>query len=204
MPEVVKVQDNFPFIDWGTEPDPKRLSAAVAKLGEGDPQAMADLSELADRGSIASMLYIGREYCVRGSKIKDLGKAKAWYARAAATGSLHAMCSLGRLYYGEGSYPRALELFRRASESGFGPAMFRMGLMYQYGHGVDRDLDAARRYFEAGASTGHVWSSRNLAQLTMMGRFGIARIPAGVWLWLTQLLRIPKIILSEEEGNDLE
>ena len=51
--------------------------------------------------------------------------------------------------------PRGLAHHRAAAERGFDLAEFSMGLLYERGHGLPRNLDLARQWFERAAAHGH-------------------------------------------------
>ena len=51
--------------------------------------------------------------------------------------------------------PRGLTHHRTAAERGFALAEFSLGLLYERGHGVPRDLGAARQWFARAAEHGH-------------------------------------------------
>ena len=51
--------------------------------------------------------------------------------------------------------PRGLAYHRAAAEQGFALAEFSLGLLYERGHGVPRDLELARRWFARAAEHGH-------------------------------------------------
>ena len=51
--------------------------------------------------------------------------------------------------------PRGLAHHRAAAERGFALAEFGLGLLYERGHGVPRDLGLARQWFARAAEHGH-------------------------------------------------
>ena len=51
--------------------------------------------------------------------------------------------------------PRGIAHHRAAAEQNFAPAEFSLGLLYERGHGVARDLDLARHWFALAAEHGH-------------------------------------------------
>ncbi len=61
--------------------------------------------------------------------------------------------------YDKENYARALELYQRLAAAGHAWAMKRLGLMYEYGHGVAEDYASAQRWYEktgdAGDSAGY-------------------------------------------------
>ena len=57
----------------------------------------------------------------------------------------------------------------RAARSGFVPAQFRLGSLYDKGGGLKRDRNLARQYYTAAAERGHAKAMHNLAVLYAEG-----------------------------------
>src|SRR3546814_14933525 len=78
----------------------------------------------------------------------------------AAAGDLKAQVELGVIYYDgqEGVRPddaKAVAWFRRAAQAGSFDGQMLMGLAYEYGRGVPKDLDPAAARYERGSAGGH-------------------------------------------------
>ena len=83
---------------------------------------------------------------------KDYDKAFAWYQKAAElSGNAAAECSLGMCYqYGYGTkmdYEKARRFYELSAKQGLGLAYYRMGLLYEQGLGVAKDIRIAKQYF---------------------------------------------------------
>ena len=80
-------------------------------------------------------------------------RAVEWLEKAVGQGYAYAMSTLESLYlYGCGvprSYKRAFDLYQQSRAAGnTEPALdFNLGLCYEYGHGVAKDLLEARRLY---------------------------------------------------------
>ncbi|MCC7348236.1 MAG: sel1 repeat family protein, partial [Variibacter sp.] len=59
--------------------------------------------------------------------------------------------------------------FERAANRDLAPAQYRLGSLYEKGHGVKKDLDQARRLYRAAADKGHAKAMHNLAVLYAEG-----------------------------------
>jgi len=51
--------------------------------------------------------------------------------------------------------PRGIAHHRAAAERGFGLAEYSLGMLYQRGHGLPRNLDSARHWLARAAAHGH-------------------------------------------------
>ena len=80
-----------------------------------------------------------------------LEKAIEYFTKAAELGSAEAMCELGELYkqgaYGlERNFKKAVELYQKAAALKSYCAYRKLSSCYQYGHGVEKDLEKALEY----------------------------------------------------------
>jgi hypothetical protein len=192
-----------PFIDWDREPDLDGLRLAYNKLQTDNDGALKELRELADQGSVMSMIYIGDDYYSRRGQIGNILKAREWYGLASENGSLIAEYKIGRLYYNDDHFNSALFHFNKIIDDGPSGSLHIVGHMYQHGKGVDRDLETAKRYFELGAAKGHVYAKRDLSRFLMSGRYGIPNIIRGLLLWLSCVTDIVTLVWTENEGDKL-
>jgi len=145
----------------------KRLSA-IRLLDSGRVrEALASFIALAREGDIASQMNAG--HCcelLAKSGIADrenyLASAEDWYRNAVdATDSVEGNLRLG--YFLIFLSPRSdaksegVEHLQIASACGNANAMTWLGIAFQKGIGVDRDLERARKCFEDAAARGLVW-----------------------------------------------
>ena len=68
--------------------------------------------------------------------------------------------------YGEKRFNDAFELFCLSSQQGHAGAAFMIGHMFEYGQGRDKDLEAARSWYQETANRGHVGAKKVLERLT--------------------------------------
>jgi TPR repeat protein len=185
-------------IDWTKEPNLEELRTAYALFATDFDLARSKLEELANRGSVASMWYLGDAYS-RGEHVaKHFAKAKIWYGRAEASGSIAASFRLGRACYALLDYGPAFEAFSRGAAKGYLPAVYRLGMMYKEGLGTKRDLNECRRLLEVAVSEGHLFAKRDLAWLCMTGAFGARKIPKGIWMAISLMSNLIMITISGE------
>ena len=126
------------------------LIRKTSRLPDPD-RAVALFREAAGKGVVKAQYALGWAYAKgRGVPI-DYTQAAEWYRVAAtAGGDAEAQFALGDLYFhGLGvanDYGRAIDLYRAAAMRGHPVAQYLMGIMYQEGWGVKRDLVEAYKW----------------------------------------------------------
>jgi TPR repeat protein len=191
----------YPDIDWTKEPDLGELRAAYALLEINFDQARPKLERLSDRGSIASMWYLGDAYSSGTYAAKNLNEAKIWYERAESSGWMPASYRLGRTYYNLKNYASAFEAFSRGAAKNYSPAIYRLGMMYEEGLGTRKDLIECRRLLNIAVADGHLYAKRDLAGLYMKGTFGVLNIFKGLWMILSLIFDLIAITISRKWQN---
>jgi len=79
-------------------------------------------------------------------------------------------------------FDRAVELFNRSSELGYGPASFNLGLMYELGRGVPIDLNQAFQFYLRAATQGFAPAQFNVGNMYARGiGTGADQTEAVVW-----------------------
>jgi TPR repeat protein len=95
-----------------------------------------------------------------------LGRAAAWYEKAAALGHVDAMFNLASIHVNEARQPTeqsgfhadkqaGVAWFRKAAEAGDAPSLFWLGHAYRVGDGVQANAQKALMYLEAAAEKRH-------------------------------------------------
>ncbi|MDE7379925.1 MAG: hypothetical protein K2N14_02630, partial [Clostridia bacterium] len=108
-------------------------------------------------GDVASMRVLGDIYSSSGhGVVKDYNKAAYWYKRAADCGDNNCLLCLADIYFDGGDdfpkdYDKAFSLYELAEEEGSIRGAARLGIMYLYGMGCDKDFKAARKLLERAA-----------------------------------------------------
>jgi uncharacterized protein len=106
---------------------------------------------------------------------KDFDAAQAKVQALADAGNAEATFRLGRYYDIETpvpDYPRAIALYEKAASLGHGWAANNLGVLYERGAGVDKDVAKARTYYEESAKAGDHHGYLNLARLYFEGGGG--------------------------------
>ncbi|KAK7233752.1 hypothetical protein SO694_00101060 [Aureococcus anophagefferens] len=107
-------------------------------------------------GSVEAMFELGRLYEI-GEGVKKIDKKKAmqYYHQAADLGWAKAQNNLAILLYFEERHAEASRYYRLAAEQGHAEACANLGVLYENGHGVERDRDEAKRWYARAAANGH-------------------------------------------------
>ena len=132
-------------INWKAEPDLVLLRDLYALLAEKPSEAVPGLVALAERGSVASMLYLADFYITDKPFARaDLSKAQHWYEMAYKGGSPQAAYMFGRLLYKSKEYDGAFSAFLDGAQWGYLPAIYRLAKMYQMGEGCEKNIKECR------------------------------------------------------------
>ena len=114
---------------------------------------------------------IGRYYLHGlGGKPKDPDTAVKYISTAARLGHADAMTLLGNYCYYLKDYDNALAWFRDAAAKEDPTALYKLGVMYEYGEGVAQDHEKAFNYFKTAAEKDHVDAWINLGIDYLLGR----------------------------------
>lgn len=141
--------------DAGSSEGAHRLAIVYAQGLAGTPRNEARALDLFQKAAAAghtrAQINLGILY-LRGLGVpRDVVNARAWLEKAAASGDLQALYTLGRAM-DEGSDQiapdpvRAADLYRRAAEKGHVLAGLRYGLALSEGIGIKRDVAAAQKW----------------------------------------------------------
>ena len=113
----------------------------------------------ARRDTTAGILGPGSDHWLAFAAASTRAAHRSSPAGDAQGAELHARYWVGlALLAGAGAAadtPRGLAHHRAAAERGFALAEFSLGLLYERGHGVPRDLERARHWFARAAEHGH-------------------------------------------------
>ncbi|MBL8337483.1 MAG: tetratricopeptide repeat protein [Rhodoferax sp.] len=86
--------------------------------------------------------------------------------------------------YARGDYAAAMQVYRDLAAQGVAPAQFNLGVMHDFGQGVERDPVAAVRWYRAAAVQGHAGAQFNLGGMYFEGA-GVPQDNLRAYLWFT-------------------
>ncbi len=159
--------------NWQCEPDLEELRLSHDLIAVNVNEAIERLTNLADRGSIMSMIYLGHIYQNGPTIPPDFKNAERWLARASEQGSGVALYYLGMMYLKEERYDKARFTFEASSSAGNNTAAYRLGSIYRLGSlyirglGGPKDFFEARRLLALASQGGHLRARRELSYLLM-------------------------------------
>ncbi len=138
--------------DWCAQVNMGILYEEGTFVRQDERKALEYYLMASENGSTGAMNNIGNFYLHGKGVAKDYDKAFAWYQKAAElSGNAAAQCSLGMCYqYGYGTkmnYEKARRFYELSAKQGLGLAYYRMGLLYEQGLGVAKDIRIAKQYF---------------------------------------------------------
>jgi TPR repeat protein len=193
-PNGVKMDEQ---IDRSREPDLEQLNQVYGALKKRPAEALSKLVHWAEKGSLMSMVYLGYAYQDgRGVPINFL-TAEQWYRRAVDGGLMRACCDLGSLYLERRRYAEAQAIFEVAAAKNFTPAIHRLGRMYFYGHGIDKNLERAKTLLERASADGNIAAKMQLAHLLKSGHFGMRQRIWGMWISFTAFIECMAVYQKE-------
>lgn len=144
-------------------------------------EALAWFERGAAAGSSASAIMAGHMHHFGVAGARDFLKAERYYLQASVP---YADRQLGWLYAkglgtagGQPDYSKAIAYSRRAADAGDAEAMINVGLLYEYGLGVEQNLFEASRWYGKAADGGAHGGRVNQAVAIMNGCVGIEERP---------------------------
>lgn len=171
--------------DWNLEPNLEALRAAQEKINKQPLEAISELETLSSRGSIISKWVLGDIY-YRGEHIKkDYLRSKEWFEFFSAPERPFGYYMVGRILSEIGRFDLAKMWYRRGVEVKYLPCMYRLGIMCFESDGNCK-IEGEALIREA-AHRGHLFAKRYLAGLYLKGRFGLTRVPYGVFIFASLL-----------------
>lgn len=166
-------------------------------------EALDQYRALAERGSVDAQVFVGSMYQRGLGAAANREEARRWYKRAAETKSAEAIFYLGKLDFADKQYADALHHFGEAAKQNYSPAIYRLGRMYELGKGIAVDEQKAYEHFERAAQLGHLYARRAVAGRMIRGRYGITKIPQGLYRLFKTLWDAAKVANKDEHDERL-
>ena len=162
------------------EPDRDGVKRAIA-LSKSDPKAgFQSYLDLAERGSIWSMIAVAKAYRNGTGTMRDSALAEEWYRRAISAGSWIAARDYAQFLADQGNFAACEEVLIDGVEKGWTPAFFWLAWYRRHPRSKrPKDFREIRSLLEYAADRGHPAAQFLLASLMMIGRFGFREIRSG-------------------------
>jgi TPR repeat protein len=184
------------------EPDPVRLAAAYGLFRSDPKSAIEKLKQLAEDGSISSMLHVGQAYRRGNGVEQDFAEAERWFCRAANLGSRSAYYLLGRLCLTQHRDKDAAMAFEHAATMRYVPAIHFLGRLYLEGRGVPRDPEKGEALLRRAASGGSILAKGKLGHVLIKSHRGTKTTLLGAGLLVKAFLELVKEAFAR--GNTSE
>lgn len=181
--------------EWDKEPFAGELWDALQARKHDRDTGIAMLTELAERGSVLAMMYLGYAQ-VSGDGDRDQSAlGERWLIKSAEGGSIEGRFQLAHHYQRQGNWEKALRELKILTEGGYSPAMYALGLYLYRGELGDRSVPEALNYLRMARDTGHLPAMGLLSWIYRKEGYGLtgrlashwhclAKIPAVAWyLW---------------------
>ncbi len=119
----------------------------------------------AERGNQQAQCALGKCYQIGLGVRKDLVQAERWYQKSAAQGYPAAQGQMGMFCAERSEIVRAVEWWQKAAEQGDPNSQCALGLCYETGQGVSKDLVQAQSWYQKSAAQGNTDAQAQLNQL---------------------------------------
>ncbi|MCC8151697.1 MAG: AAA family ATPase, partial [Lachnospiraceae bacterium] len=126
----------------------------------------------AENGNDSAMVNLAKMYLDGRGVEKNDATAQIWYAKAAEHGNYFARMRVKRdadAFLDKEEYEKALPLLESLAAGGDHSSMNRLGVMYHYGRGVERNYAIAKEWFERAAEKGDNAAMNNLGSVYRYG-----------------------------------
>lgn len=141
------------------------------------------LLKRAQAGEPKAQNRVGEIYANGTEVERDYAEALKWFRRAAKKGNDEAWKNIGWSYaFGKGvpqNSSKALYWLRKSAEHGNAEAQFYLGLFYETGRGIEKNSQEAEKWYEKAASQGHLYATKALERLKIVGRAPIQTVEPG-------------------------
>jgi TPR repeat protein len=124
-------------------------------------------------GPVACCMLLAIAACGSNQNAANRARTPAPQAEQSASASSNAPgvrdLMMGRRFYGEADYARALQHFIAGGEQGNADAQYYAGVMFADGQGTKRSFEEAAKWYEKAAAQNHADALYSLARLYVIG-----------------------------------
>lgn len=184
------------------EPDLKRVHDARKNLRENPHRAIQELSWLASRGSVWSMVCLGEAYAKGRGVAADPVCAATWFTRAADNGSDLARHLLAKLYLRAGAADKAIHALRCGEARNYAPSIYVLGRLYFWGTGLERSPVLGAQYFERAMKLGNLPAKAALAKYLLIGQFSVPAFLRGLWLGISARAQVLFLLVFDRGRSE--
>ncbi len=180
----------------------KKLSLAEEFLDDEDfHSAFKIYKSLSDQGLNICDTTLGWMYSHGKGVGTNLEIAKQYLLRPAEEGDKEAQFYLGRNFIQINDLDQAIFWLEKSANSGYSPALFRLGCLYDKDKHLKKDDEKATDYFERAARLNHVGGLIRYSYKLIKGNRGILKIPKGFIILLKGIFLV-FYFSSKDEGDE--
>lgn len=153
-------------------------------------------------GNSLALGHLGEAYHHGLGKEVNYDKAKEYYEKALEAGEENILFWYGEIYYDEEDYGEALDCFRRAAVEGNqfqAEAENKIGVMYQFGEGVEENFAKAAEWYQKAANNGNAAAMRALGAMYSRGE-GVEQDAGQSAYWSLQAAKLGDVIAMHNIG----
>lgn len=167
---------------WESDPFNDRMRDAFP-LRRNDPEAgFLKLLELAELGSVWSMVHVAACYDAGRGVAADAAQAEEWYGRAFASGCDFALLNYAKHLISRGDRDAAEAAYRVGVARDWAPALFWLAQSRTKRSKSRKTVLEVRPLIERAAALGSPNAKRVLSRNLAQGRYGLREIPRGLSL----------------------
>lgn len=180
-------------LEWENEPDIEEFRR-LYNLAEIEPQsAISGFENLANRGSLASMLHLGSGY-LKGIPEKNYEKAKHWYLLASNNGHAEASMIYGRMCLDAKDYVEAKKVYEKIALTDDPEAIYFLGITHLEAKKHSFSKQQGISLLKKSSDLGYPFASRDLALLMLTGKLGWSNLSKGFPLIIRSISQLFKIL----------
>jgi TPR repeat protein len=128
--------------------------------------ALKEFTPLAQKNNSEAQYYLGEIYskaniACSNSKIKSSTlpandqKSEYWYQKSAKNNNPKALTELGKIYANnKKDYYQSFKYLERAAMQNYAPAQAKLGILYEWGYGVEKDINKAISLYTKASENG--------------------------------------------------
>jgi TPR repeat protein len=186
---------------WKRDTEQWPVKEAV-RLNKSDPSAgLTRLLELAENGSVWSMLYVGWAYHTGTGVATDLTRAEHWYRKASEGGAEEAILTLGAILWARGDLIKAEDTYALGAARNFAPAIYWLAKAILRQSHTRETLTQACTLLEQASARGHLWAQRDLSYYLTRGRLGLRQIPRGIRLSIDACTKMAALLEQDQTSH---
>lgn len=163
-------------------PDSKMISSYKAQAELGDAASQFKFGKCIEDGLVTNAT----------DPLTPSSTAQYWYEKAALQNHPEAMTALGSIYRQKKDFNKAMLWFKKAAELGFAPAQTKVGVLYDFGYGVERNQKLAAEWYLKAAEKNHTQAMYNLASMYLKGE-GVEKNVEQALAWLEKAAALDEV-----------